>query len=299
MIVAGLMGGIGNQLFQYSVGRRLSLKLGTELRLDPSFLRRDHGPELTNRPFLLDRLEIESRVIAPDELEEFLDAGMSSLRRTVNDASMKLLGRRPLPNPRVFRERDKNFEPGVLDLPDDRYLYGYYQSELYFQDIRDVLLKDLRVRGPMNDANSDLAAKIGEGASVCLHVRRGDYYSNPAARMVHAVDLTDYYRKAISLMKERVGDCHFFLFSDEPEWVKANFDLGDACTVVDVNTPLEPEQDLRLMSLCEHFIIANSTFSWWGAWLSQNPDKVVIAPERWFLDDRNIKDRCPKGWIRI
>ena len=162
-----------------------------------------------------------------------------------------------------------------------------------------MLLKDLRVRGPMNEANSDLAARIGEGASVCLHVRRGDYYSNPAARMVHAVDLTDYYRKAISLMKERVGDCHFFLFSDEPEWVKANLDLGDACTVVDVNTPLEPEQDLRLMSLCEHFIIANSTFSWWGAWLSRNPDKVVIAPERWFLDDRNIKDRCPKGWIRI
>ncbi len=298
MIVVRLMGGVGNQMFQYAAARRLSLAKGVELRLDISFHVSNQGPE-TPRPFLLDRFEIAGKVIDPKELKEFLEAGLPEYRHSINRTAERVTGHRLFRNPRVFVERDKNFEPGVLDLPDDVYLDGYFQSERYFVDVRDVILKEFTVRAPMNPSNADLAKLISESGSVCLHIRRGDYYSNAACRAVHAVDLSDYYRKAIALMRERHGDCRFFIFSDEPEWVRKNFDLQRDGVVVDVNSPDDPEQDLHLMSLCGNFIIANSSFSWWGAWLSKNPDKIVIAPKRWFLDDRNVKDRCPEEWIRI
>ena len=299
MIVVGLMGGLGNQLFQYAAGRRLSLILDTELRLDLSFLHQRNVPGLTYRPYLLDAFNIEGRPIEGEELEAFLAKGTSGWKLTLNDLAMKTVGHHPFRNRRKFVERDRNFEPEVLALPDDRYLNGYFQSERYFQDIRGTLLKELSIKMDMDQKNREMAMRIGENVSVGIHVRRGDYYSNPNAKAVHAVDLSDYYRRAVPFIKERVGNCHFFVFSDEPEWAMDNLDLGKECTVVDVNTPEQPVQDLRLMSLCQHFIIANSSFSWWGAWLSQNPDKIIIAPKRWFLDDRNVKDRCPEEWIRI
>ncbi len=299
MIIVGLMGGLGNQLFQYSAGRRLSLSLGTKMALDPSFLQKDHGAGLTKRPFMLDRFQIAANVIKPEDLEIFFREDMPGWKIWTNGVCERMTGGKVFKNPRMFIERDQNFEPALLELPDNRYLYGYFQSDRYFRDARETILEDLIIKAPMDRANQEMAGKIGETRSVCLHVRRGDYITNPDANRIHGVDLTDYYRRSVKLLSERLDDCHYFIFSDEPDWVRRNLDLRTDSTVVDINSPDEPEQDLRLMSLCEHFIIANSSFSWWGAWLSRNPDKVVIAPQRWFLDDRNTRDRCPEGWIRI
>jgi len=285
-------------MFQYAVGRRLALKLGTDLRLDPSFFLHAQG-SATPRPYLLGRLNVKGEVIGDRELMAFLDADLSRYKRALNRTMLKLTGHRMFKSPRVFVERGQTFDQAVLDLPDNRYLVGYYQCERYFVGIREILLDDMRVREEMDAANRELAGEIADANSVCIHFRRGDYYSNPTARRVHAVNLDDYYRAAITEMRERVGRCRFFLFSDEPDWVRANFNLGDDCVVVDINSPNEPEQDLRLMSLCKHFIIANSSFSWWGAWLSQSPGKVVMAPKRWFADDRATDDRCPASWIRL
>jgi len=293
------MGGLGNQLFQYGAGRRLAMKLGTELALDPSFLQEDKGPRITPRPYMLDRFRVSGKVLTPQEAKEFIDGEMPGYKLVLNRTSQRLLKRRLFRNPRVFIERDKNFEPDVLTLPDDRYLYGYFQSDRYFQDVRETLLQELTVKEPMDEANALIAREIKENDSVCLHVRRGDYISNEAANRILGVDLTDYYRRSVVLMKEKYADCRFFIFSDEPEWVRSNLDLGDRSTVVDINPPERAEQDLRLMSMCKHFIIANSSFSWWGAWLSTNSEKTVIAPNQWFLDDRNVKDRCPEDWIRL
>jgi len=298
MIIVGLMGGLGNQMFQYAAARRLAIHLGTELRLDITFHISNEGPE-TPRPYLLDRFAIEADVIKSNELRSFLDAGLPGYKHSLNSMASKLTGHKPFKNPKMFVETDKNFEPEVLELPNDRYLQGYFQSERYFRDVRYDILKEFTVRAPMDQRNKEMASKISATRSICMHVRRGDYFSNEVCQKVHGVDLTDYYRQAIEQMKERVDDCHFFLFSDEPEWVRDNLDLKDVSTVVDINSPGDPEQDLRLMSGCENFIIANSSFSWWGAWLSQNTDKVVIAPRRWFLDDRDVRDRCPEEWIRL
>lgn len=299
MIVVGLMGGLGNQLFQYCAGRRLALKLGTELALDPTFLTDDHGDRITPRPFMLDRFHVAGKIILPDELERFLKEGMPAYKLTLNRLSHRAFGRRPFRNPKVFIEKDKNFEPAVLDLPDDRYLYGYFQSDRYFRDIRETVLEELKVREKMDRANKSVADEIEESVSVCLHVRRGDYFSNKEANRILGVDLSEYYRQAVREMNARLDGCHYFVFSDEPEWARKNLEIGKEFTVVDINPPERAEHDLRLMSLCKHFIIANSSFSWWGAWLSTNPDKTVIAPKQWFLDGRNVDDRCPKEWIRL
>lgn len=299
MIVVGLMGGLGNQLFQYCTARRLSLKLGTDLALDPSFLLKDHGDGITKRPYLLDRFHVTGRLIDARELEQFKNGDMKAWKLFVNRNTERFTGHRVFRNPKVFIERDQNFEPSLLELSDDRYLWGYFQSERYFKDARDTILKDLRVREPMNEANLMVANRIQEERSVCLHVRRGDYITNKGANRILGVDLTDYYRRSVKLLNARHDGCHYFIFSDEPDWVRNNLDIGREYTVVDVNSPDRPEQDLRLMSLCKHFIIANSSFSWWGAWLSTNSDKTVIAPKQWFLDDRNVQDRCPEDWIRL
>ena len=298
MIVVRMKGGLGNQMFQYAAGRRLALRRGTDLRLDVSFHLKERG-NATPRPFLLDRFNIAGSLIEGRELMDYMDRDLPWYKRPLNWAAYAWTKDWVLESPRAFVERDQNFEPTVLDLPDGTYLSGYFQTERYFADIGEQLKKELTVRSPMDARNEEMAERIAEEGSVCLHVRRGDYYSNEACRSVHAVDLTDYYSKAISLLRSRAEGLHFFIFSDEPDWVRRHFGLGDDCTVVAVNGPDEPEQDLRLMSLCRHFIIANSSFSWWGAWLSTNPDKVVIAPQRWFLDDRNVKDRCPDSWIRL
>lgn len=299
MIVVGLMGGLGNQLFQYCTGRRLALKLGTDLALDPSFLQEDRGPRITPRPYMLDRFNITGKLMNPDEVRRFVDGGLPGYRLALNSVSNRFVGRRVFRRPRMFIERDKNFEPDVLTLPDDRYLFGYFQSDRYFKDVRETVVQELTVKEPMNEANARIARKILESSSVCLHVRRGDYITNQAANRILGVDLSDYYQEAVRIMRKRHDGCRFFIFSDEPDWVRRNLDLGERSTIVDINPPDRAEQDLRLMSMCKHFIIANSSFSWWGAWLSTYPGKTVIAPKRWFLDDRNVKDRCPEEWTRL
>ncbi|MHC1709817.1 MAG: alpha-1,2-fucosyltransferase [Methanomassiliicoccales archaeon] len=275
------------------------MKLGTELRLNTSFYFFSGSPNCTPWPYGLDKFKIQARTIEGDELGPFLDRQMPGYKKTLNDLSYKVIKKRPLKNPCIYREKGLGFNPSVLDLPDDSCLIGYFPCEQYFMDIRKTLLTDLETKLPLKEECTRMIESIREKESVCLHIRRGDYYSNASARKVHAVDLTDYYPKAIDLIKDKVKDPHFFIFSDEPEWARANLHLHGESTIVDINTPSEPEQDLMVMRECKNFIIANSTFSWWGAWLSRNDDKIVTTPRQWFLVDLDTKDLCPKDWIRI
>jgi hypothetical protein len=254
---------------------------------------------VTPWPYGLDKFNIQARIIESDELDVLTKEKMPKMRSIVNNLSYRIIKKRPLPNPCVYREKALGFNPSVLNLPDDSCLIGYFASEKYFIDIRETILKDLEIKLPLKEECSKMLDIIREEESVCLHVRRGDYYSNASAKKVHAVDLSDYYRKAVEHLKKRVKDPHFFIFSDEPEWVRANLHLHGVSTIVDINKPSEPEQDLMLMRECKNFITANSTFSWWGAWLSRNNEKIVTAPRQWFLTHHDTKDLCPKEWIQL
>jgi hypothetical protein len=180
------------------------------------------------------------------------------------------------------------------------YLEGYWQSPKYFFDIKNIIGYEFTVKTGPDQVNKELMEKISQVEAVSVHVRRGDYVSNPATGNYHGVCSLDYYRTAVATITGRVRQPHFFIFSDDPAWAEKNLSVIGPKTVIERNGPERGHEDMRLMSLCRHHIIANSSFSWWGAWLCEKTDKIVISPKRWFKkEDIDTKDLVPESWIRI
>lgn len=288
MIVTRLSGGLGNQMFQYAAGRRLALARGTELVLDPSPL---SDPRVrTPRCYELGRYPIRARVGEPSEID-----ALERRRRSLTSRLARRLGRRP-----ASVERGFGFDPAVLDLPDGSCLEGHWQSERYFADAADEVRAELSLETPPGENDAAWLARIASCSSVSVHVRRGDYVSDPAVLAMHGTCSLDYYVRACEHLAKRVADPVYFVFTDDPEWARSHLSLPGETAFVDHNGPDAGPEDLRLMSRCQHHIIANSTFSWWGAWLDPRPDKLVIAPRRWFQDDRRqTRDVVPDGWVRL
>lgn len=176
--------------------------------------------------------------------------------------------------------------------------WGYWQSPKYFEHIREMLLKDFSLARPLSPAATTYRGQLSENA-VSLHVRRGDYVSNPKVQKMYGACSLSYYERAIAKINERVATLQWFVFSDDIAWVKENLSLP-ASTVFVQGTDLSAAEELWLMSRCRHNVIANSSFSWWAAWLNQNPDKMVVAPEPWFdYAPAFTRDIIPDTWIKI
>jgi hypothetical protein len=287
MIVARLYGGLGNQIFQYATARRLADNIGTELVLDIGDLGKDVA-NITARNYELWRYPIRARTLSLKEV------------KAAKLYTNKILKRLPLPRPwSLYRENHFHFDSKILKLKNDVYLDGYWQCPKYFESIADDLEKELTPTQPMGNADRDLSETINGRNSVSIHVRRGDYVSVQCVAQTHGICSLDYYRNAVELMIKRVDDPIFFVFSDDPDWVRENLVINAPTEYVSHNGPDTAFQDMRLMSFCKHQIIANSSFSWWGAWLNSNPNKIVIAPKIWFLDARDTSDIIPENWIRI
>jgi Glycosyl transferase family 11 len=188
---------------------------------------------------------------------------------------------------------------GIKNIPCDSYLMGYWQSEQYFADIANIIREDFTFKLPMSQQNAELAKQINQVNAVSLHIRRGDYANNPETMATYGLCSLDYYKEAIRYIVERVNAPHFFIFSDDINWVKNNLKIDYPYQYVDHNHGTESYNDMRLMSLCKHHIIANSSFSWWGAWLNRNPEKLVVAPQKWFANELNVDDLFPRGWITL
>jgi len=291
VIISRLEGGLGNQLFQYAAGRRLADARNTALELDVSGL--DDPTVRTPRSYELGAFAIRAELASPGEIDAIATRGGSAVSR--------LLGcRARTRSRRAASERTFRFDPEVLALPDGVYLRGYWQSERYFEDASDRIRQDLRFRAPATGGNAEILKEIAEQRSVSLHVRRGDYLTDPAVLAMHGVCSLDYYHRAVDYIRRNVPDPTFYLFSDDPGWVRENLDLRDRVRLLDHNGVDAPAEDLRLMSRCAHHIVANSTFSWWGAWLNPDPHKIVIAPERWFADESiDTSDLLPASWVKL
>lgn len=286
MIVVKLYGGLGNQLFQYAAAKRLAHKHNTVLKLDIT-------------PFIKYKLRAYS--LHPFNIDEIF-ATKDEIRRMqpvtgIKGAINRILGRET--EGRILSERHFHFDPGVLDAPDDIYMNGYWQSEKYFKDVEDIIRGEFVVKAPQTGRDREIASLIQDSESVSLHIRRADYISNSKTKDMHGVCQPDYYMRGIEYMSERVPQAHFFVFSDDIAWAKENLRLHFAVTYVDHNDASRNYEDLRLITLCKHHIIANSTFSWWGAWLCPYDYKIVLAPERWFADENiNTNDVIPFKWIK-
>jgi hypothetical protein len=283
MIVVRLLGGLGNQLFQYAAGRRLARARKCELKLDVTAF-----DEYRLRTYRLGNFSIAEKFATPEEIGSLRARG---IRRAMLRVSPRL-------GPRAHAlERSFRFDPSVLERSAPAYLDGYWQSPKYFQDVDPIIRADLKARLPAEGENARLLQEIGSVSSVAVHVRRGDYAADPRTRMVHGVLPPGYYEDAIAYLKGKVKEPRYFVFSDDTTWARKNLRLDGPATFVAHNGPDADHEDLRLMAACRHHVIANSTFSWWGAWLGKRPGQIVVGPRRWFnADDDRARDLWPDGW---
>lgn len=281
-VVTRLEGGLGHQLFQYAAGRRLALARGVPLLIDRSAVGGD------SRPYALDPFDIAARAAPPGARAEFEAHTLTG--RLID----RLRGRR------LARERSPRFDPAILDLPGRAYLDGDWQSEQYFADAADTIRGDLRWQTAPGSWSGDLLARIESGNAVSVHVRRGDRVSDPRLARLYGTCPMPYYRRAWRLIRERVPDPWFVVFADDPAWARAQLTFLDPVKFVSDPGHRPDHDDLWLMTQCRHHVIANSAFSWWGAWLSTAADKVVVAPDRWFADPAyDGRDVVPPAWARV
>ncbi len=283
MIATRLMGGLGNQMFQYAAARRLAIKHDTELVLDLSWFARQPRADTARR------YELDSFPIVGRHTSRPVEGGrLSRILATLKAAN----------TPHRMVEHGPRLQAEVLDAPNDTLLVGYWQSEKYFLDEEAQIRRDFAFDAPVSPRARALAESI-DGSAVSMHVRRGDYVSHGRARQFHGVLPIDYYERAAAVLSERVRNPHFHVFSDDPDWCRTNIKLPSTTTFVS-HAGSTPYEDMFLLSVCSHHIIANSSFSWWGAWLSTSPGKMVIAPRMWFADEtQDTSDLVPESWTRL
>lgn len=287
-IITRLIGGLGNQLFQYAAARALALRHGGSVKLDLS------GFE----SYGLRRYELGSYPIAASEASADELAAVAA--PPPSGLVARIVARLSGPNPSHYREPHFHFDPNLSRQALPLYIDGYWQSERYFADAREPLVRELTPRDPLEPDNARTADMIRGTQAVSLHVRRGDYVTNARTNAYHGVCSLDYYRAAVAHLAAAVPNPHFFVFSDDHAWTRENLTTGHPTTFVDANPADRGFRDLQLMSMCRHHIIANSSFSWWGAWLNPSPSKIVTAPARWFAaTDKDTSDLIPEGWVRL
>jgi hypothetical protein len=293
MVITRLAGGLGNQMFQYAVARQLAHALQTGLKLDLTYYDRQHL-----RAYRLHSLKVSAVIASPEEIAE--------IKGKANHLPGKVISRLKhelnlVPGWTVIREsRVRPVDRRVMAATGNVYLDGYWQSEKYFKEIETLIRAEFAVQEPVGCRTQDIAGKIEANNAVSIHIRRGDYVLNPETNRLHGTCSLHYYRQAVARIERQLAKPHFFIFSDEPDWAEANLRLDLPMTFVSHNGPDQDHEDLWLMSLCQHHIIANSSFSWWGAWLSRNPDKTVIAPRNWFRrGGHNMRDLLPEDWFTL
>lgn len=291
MVIVRLTGGVGNQMFQYAAGRALADRLGAELLLDTRAL--EHAlafQAYTRRAYALSPFKLRAKLATAADLNNW--------PVWVVEIGMRL----PLVR-RLFRrwhfESAITYDPSIPTLHEPVCLVGYWQSERYFIDIADRIRADFTLRQPLAGANARLLELARSDRSVGLHVRRGDFISLNDAAQIHGLCSVDYYRRAISRVRNLCPECRFLVFSDDPQWARAELPL-DPSTVFVTGNEASPEQDLALMSACKHHIIANSSFSWWASWLGNSPDQIVIAPSPWYSSPKlDARDLAVSRWQYI
>ncbi|HJV64635.1 MAG TPA: alpha-1,2-fucosyltransferase [Geomonas sp.] len=296
MVIVRLSGGLGNQMFQYAAARRLALVNQAPLKLDLGWFRNIPRGD-THRVYELHVFNSIQEVASAREVRALQGINISGWPK-IAKRFLKKTGL--LIKTSAVREKFYHFDPEILGLTGDLHLDGYWQSPLYFDDVAEVIRSDFSLKPAPDEANAAMAARIAGVEAVSIHVRRGDYVSNQAIGQYHGSTTLDYYRAAIGEMERRVKSPCFFVFSDDPAWVKDNLRITSPTVYVGHNGPDKGYEDLRLMTLCRHHVIANSSFSWWGAWLAGHAGQLVIAPKKWFNNEAvNTADLIPKGWLRL
>lgn len=267
MIIVRVLGGLGNQMFQYAFAKALEQK-GHKVQIDLSKIKKYklHGG------YQLDKYQID---LKPANIFSVFLAKIGIIKS--------------------IKEKSSLFDKNLLNVNGRKYMKGYFQTEKYFKETREILLEQFQKTDKNADSTDEFSKKIKETASNCsLHVRRGDYVSNSKNHIIHGVCDLEYYKRAIEYILSKDAQTTFFIFSDDIPWTKENLKIKNA---IYVEHKCTPHEDMYLMSLCKNNITANSSFSWWGAWLNKNEEKTVVSPKEWYVSkETNI---ICEDWIKL
>lgn len=289
MIIVKLKGGLGNQLFGYAFYRSLQLKnANINVYLDKSTYINDCNKRGNLYPIQIDLYNVVVNECTIEQKDLLANDGRTFLRKVIR----KLFGNK---KSYILEQNPLKYDSQVMD-KDNVYLDGYWQTSKYFDDIRDTILTEISLKIPLDSANQDLLNKIESTNAVGVHVRRGDYLKVP--EMYGGICTSAYYIHAIDYMRRHTDNPVFYIFSNDINWCREVFASYTDIEYVDINGEDRGYFDLELMRNCKHNIIANSSFSWWGAWLNENPEKIVIAPKKWLNGEVN-DDVCPEDWKRM
>jgi len=293
MIIIKLTGGLGNQLFQYAFGRYLSMRFNTELKIDAQTKGNSHS--FTNRSIGIYNFSINAKLATQTEIKQFKYFSKGVFERL----ERKILQKVPIINKKYLVQSSHVFDFNMKYIRDNCYYDGYWQSEKYFKPIESMIREEFDYKRILCDENSELLKDILKRESISIHIRRGDYLSIKTNSELFSICSMEYYIKAIDYFLDICKNPYFYIFSDDIDWAMSNF-KGEQFRIIDNNLN-NPEIDLFLMSKCKHNVIANSSFSWWGAWLNANPSKVVIAPKKWYNGELNDEstDLIPSEWMKM
>ncbi len=293
MIIAQITGGLGNQMFQYATAKALSLHLNAELKLDLQSFKQEILPELeVPRKFELTAFKnFKYTEASQEEINSFHSA---------NAISKKIQKLLPPYKRKIYTEREYTFDKNFFSSNKHVYLKGHRQSEKYFKPFAHEIREIYHLNNDVIKEIKELATEISEQNSISIHVRRGDYLRLPIILNWHGVLEKDYYFNGIEIIRSKTPDAKIFYFSDDTEWVKKELMPVYPGVLVSENISKNHYHDFYLMQSCSHQITANSSFSWWAAWLNPNPEKIVIAPKKWFNNaPYDTSDLIPESWNRI
>ncbi|TDH26430.1 alpha-1,2-fucosyltransferase [Segetibacter sp. 3557_3] len=290
MIIVQLKGGLGNQLFQYAAGLSLALHHQVPVKVDTSLLGEPDEQIGTIRNFDLAYLQEPPEIATRVELQPYLEESLLK----------KLLQKLLPPHKReIYKEARFTFDHHFYAAGRQIYLKGYRQSEQYFKPNEKEIRSRFGFRAGLMVHLEDFARQLQQEESVALHIRRGDYSATTVQNYYAELGL-EYYQKGIAHIRTKVTQPTYYVFTDDPSWVMQNLPLAPGVTVVSGATSKSHLEDFWLMSQCRHNIIANSSFSWWAAWLNNYSRKIVVAPANWFDKAKlDTRDLIPKHWVRL
>lgn len=295
MVIVGLKGGIGNQLFQYAAAKQIANYNKTELLIDKVT---GFQNDPYNRSFSLSDFCIESKTASIDLIKSY-----KSTNKYKKYLQYKIAKIFPIGSLNFLVEKYFHYDNriGNLRIRKNIYIEGYFQTEKYFKNISDQIRAEFQFKNKPDNDSINYLSKIKSTNSISLHVRKYDNTETLDSSSMYGVCSINYYQKAINYIEKRITDPTFFIFSDDIEWAKNQLIFVNAKVEYIVRSGnINDSEDLRLMKNCSHNIIANSSFSWWGAWLNENQDKIVIAPKRWFANEFfNYKDVVPNSWVKL
>lgn len=274
MVITKLYGGLGNQMFQYAAGLVLSRRLDSRLYVDTTWFSEQKPDHITKREFELDIFGIK------DENLRMKDIIKLRIRPPTKLSDEFF----------IYLDKFNKTTGNVL-------LDGYWQNYKYYENYKKTIADIFTFPENKSKKNREMISRIKECQSVAVHVRRGDYVNVKKTNDFHGIATLEYYKSSITRMGKKVNKPHYFVFSDDLKWCKKTLDFNNETTFVDFNKGKNSFEDMRLMTLCKHNIIANSSFSWWGAWLNQNEEKIVFAPKKWLNDESfNTTELTPPNW---